>query len=676
MTQKQSYFYWKLGLSFSLFAGSVGVPIECVLAQLIPDRTLGNESSIVNDAEGVNSTQIDGGASRGSNLFHSFEQFNIGEQQTLFFNSTPGIVNILTRVTGGSPSEILGNLGVRGNANLFLINPNGIIFGENARLDLNGSFLASTASSIIFARGIQYSATNPQAASLLAVNTPIGLQYGGANSSIRLQKATLEVNPGQTLALIGGEVSIQGGYLTAPEGQLEVGSVADDGLASLNPTAQGWSLSYANVANFQNISITSFNNQSSVLDTRGDSGGTINLQGKQILLADTSQISSTTDGAGTGGNIVVNASELFLLQGFDSLLTTATTNTGSGGDITVNTGKLVLEDGAAILTDSSSLVISPGNIRFATGKAGNLTVNASVSVELRNGSFLSSITQGSGDAGNIRINTPSLTAQDNAGVAVSSIGTGNAGNLTILARTISLNNNGLLTSTSEMGKGGGNITLQNLRLLGLRNGSAISTNAGGEGNGGNITINTDILLALGNSDITAKAVEGNGGYIDITTQGLFSSLDSEITATSDLGIDGVVEINRPENNPNDDPNSVSVEPVDLTELIATGCGASGSVASRTSTSKFIITGRGGLPPTPTEALRSDRTLADLGETSMRKDITASTTTATPQANAAPTPIVEAQGWVVSPQGQVVLTASAPNVTPEAPWLKSPSCHNS
>lgn len=677
MTQKQSYFYWKLGLSFSLFIGSVGVPIECVLAQLIPDQTLGTESSIVNNDGGGNSTQIDGGASRGSNLFHSFEQFNVGEQQTLFFNSSPGIVNILTRITGGSPSEILGSLGVIGNANLFLVNPNGIIFGKNARLDLNGSFLASTASSVIFSDGIQYSATNPQASSLLTVNTPTGLQYGETNTSIRVQEIDLDVEPDRTLALIGGEVSIEGSNLNAPDGRIELGSVANNSLLSLNSTAKGWSLDYENVANFHNIRITkgSFNDQSSVLDTSGDIGGNINLQGKQILLADTSQISSTTGGAGTGGNIVVNASELFLIQGLDSLLTTATTNTGSGGNITVNTGKLVLEDRAAISTDSSVLVISPGNTRLATGKAGNLTVNASISVELRNGSYLSSITQGSGDAGNINIDTPSLTVQNNAEVAVSSIGTGNAGNLTIAARTISLDNKGQLTATSDAGNGGGNIFLQDLKSLTLKGGSEISTDARGEGNGGNITINTDTLLSLGNSDITATAIEGRGGNIKIKTQGLFSSADSDIKATSDLGIDGVVEINRPENEPNDDTNSVSVEPVDLTELIAAGCGVSGIVASRTPSSKFIVTGRGGLPPTPTEALRSDRTLPDLG-TSVRQDITARTTTATKQTNVASTPIVEAQGWVISPKGQVVLTASAPNVTPEVPWLKSPSCHNS
>ena len=675
MTQKQDRFCLRLGLSISFLVSSIAAPIKCVLAQPIPDETLGAESSIVNNSDSVNSTQIDGGAIRGSNLFHSFTQFNIGEDQKVLFNSPPGIVNILTRVTGGSPSEILGSLGVIGDANLFLINPNGITFGANAKLNLQGSFVASTASSFVFAEGI-YSATNPQASSLLTVNTPIGLQYGGTSSSIRVQEAALKVDPGQTLALIGGEVSIEGGNLKAPEGQLEVGSVADNGLVSLNPTAKGWSLSYANVANFQNISITSFNKKSPILDTSGDSGGNINLQGKQIILADTSQISSTTSGAGSGGSLVVNASELFLIKGLDSLLATVTTATGNGGNITVNTGKLILEDGASISTDSASFVESSGNKRLATGNAGNLTVNASVSVELSKGSLLTSITQGSGDAGNINIITPNLTIQNDAGVAVSSLSTGNAGKLTIAARTINLNNGGQLISTSDIGKGGGNIILQDVNSLILRNNSSISTNAGGEGNGGNITIATDLLTALGNSRITADATEfGNGGNVKIDTVGYFISPDSKITATSNKGINGEVKINRPESDPNDDTASLPVEPVDLTELIATGCGASGSIASKNSISKFIITGRGGLPPTPTEVLRSDFALADLG-TSIDQVPTAKTNTATEQIALKSNPIVEAQGWVISPQGQVVLTAAAPDATPEIPWLKSPSCHNS
>ncbi|HAA28965.1 MAG TPA: filamentous hemagglutinin, partial [Cyanobacteria bacterium UBA8553] len=131
-------------------------------AQLTPDSTLGGESSIITPGVIINrqpADRIDGGASRGANLFHSFREFNIGAGREVYFANPAGIENILTRVTGSTRSEILGTLGVSGNANLFLINPNGIVFGSNARLDMRGSFLASTASSFKFADGIEFSAT-------------------------------------------------------------------------------------------------------------------------------------------------------------------------------------------------------------------------------------------------------------------------------------------------------------------------------------------------------------------------------------------------------------------------------------------------------------------------------------------------------------------------------------
>ena len=229
-------------------------------AQLIPDTTLGNESSVVTpnvDINGLTSDQIDGGATRGTNLFHSFGQFNVGEDRGVYFSNPTGIERILTRVTGGNSSNILGTLGVLGNADLFLINPSGIIFGAGARLDLRGSFIGSTASSIKFTDGLEFSTTNLQAPPLLTINVPLGLQYGQNAGGIQVQGLGnqlivdpqtfvfigvdgngLEVQPGQTLALVGGEVALPGGNLTAQGGSVELGSVGE-GLVTLTPTNPG-----------------------------------------------------------------------------------------------------------------------------------------------------------------------------------------------------------------------------------------------------------------------------------------------------------------------------------------------------------------------------------------------------------------------------------------------------
>jgi filamentous hemagglutinin family protein len=204
---------------------------ECdrVLAQIIPDRTLGSQSSRVTP---INPTKdrIDGGAIRGSNLFHSFREFNIDEGRAAYFANPQAIQNIFSRVTGNNPSHIFGTLGVLGNANLFFINPQGIIFGPNATLDIRGSFIGSTANSITFPDGNKFSATNPQGVPLLTIDVPvpIGLVFEGQDGTI-INAATLAT--GRNLALVGGTI-ISTGQLSSPTGEIFVSTV-DKGVHSL-----------------------------------------------------------------------------------------------------------------------------------------------------------------------------------------------------------------------------------------------------------------------------------------------------------------------------------------------------------------------------------------------------------------------------------------------------------
>jgi filamentous hemagglutinin family protein len=756
---------------------------ECASAQIQPDNTLGStEQSVVTqeNINGIPSDKIEGGATRGVNLFHSLQEFNINADRGAYFNNPSGIENIFSRVTGKAPSQILGKLGVLGgNANLYLLNPNGIIFGANASLDVRGSFVGTTASAIQFEDRGFFSASIPNQPGLLTVN-PSALLFNqmaaGSITSSSIAPAGQRLDPlpsdpsavrdlfglrvpdSRSLLLVGGNVSVDGGVsgevstlgggLNALGGRIELAGVAGMGAVGLDIRERNISLSFPKDIALADISFT---NRATV-DTSSDrGGGDILLQGKNIVLASSSRILSTALGANPGGNLTVNASDsIALLErsglvtttesvgvagdltintrhlivangtqvlsstasegtggnltinalesvelsgtsqfGIPSSLSTATAATGNAGNLTISTKRLIIQDGAEVSTRSFGIEDEFGNLTPATGRGGNLTVNVSESVNLSgtspdgSASGLFAGTIGAGNAGNINIHTGDLTILNSAEVAVSSEGTGNAGNLEVTANSIRVENGGKLTATSELSSDGGNINLQNLDLLTLRNNGEISTTAKGAGNGGNINIDTNNLVVAERSKITARAVDGRGGNINITTQGLFVSPDSTIDATSDRGINGIVEIRRPDVDPSAELVILPADVVDISGLIAQGCSAAGGVAS--GESSFAITGRGGLPPTPAEATRSESILADLGITEKskvksQKSKTISTTDSrlpTPPETSNkvnPTPLVEATGWVVGSNGEVILTAAVTNDTLNIPWFRPHRCN--
>ncbi|MCJ8283731.1 MAG: filamentous hemagglutinin N-terminal domain-containing protein [Rivularia sp. ALOHA_DT_140] len=226
-----------------------------VLAQtrISGDATLPTLSKVNNLQNGI--YEITGGSrpQNATNLFHSLKEFSIQSGNTARFVHDAEIKNILTRVTGGSVSNINGTIqtwidGVKpSTANLFVINPKGIIFGENAILNIGGSFFGSTAEAIKFADGTEFSAVNPSTQPLLTISLPIGLQLGSnSNSSINIDGTgnNIKVNPdfsidtskrpsglnynnskqnsnNQTLALIGNEIILNGGNITFSSGQVD-----------------------------------------------------------------------------------------------------------------------------------------------------------------------------------------------------------------------------------------------------------------------------------------------------------------------------------------------------------------------------------------------------------------------------------------------------------------------
>ncbi|MGQ4650188.1 two-partner secretion domain-containing protein [Lyngbya aestuarii] len=494
------------------------------LAQIIPDDTLETESSLITpnvEINGLPSDQIEGGAIRGANLFHSFEQFNIEAGRGAYFANPTGIENILSRVTGDNLSDIQGTLGVLGNANLFLINPNGILFGANASLDVNGSFLATTATAIGWGELGLFSASEPATSNLLTINPSVFFfnartaetivnqsqaeSFSGETNSVGFPVG-LQVPNGQTLALIGGDVVLEAGNLTAAEGRIELGSVAGVGEVGLTRTENDWVFSYDAIHNLGNIGLEG----GSTVDVSGEGGGSLQIQGARLEVKQGSIILADNFGVEAGKELLLKTTESVTFSE-SSLIVVGSLNSGTGGDLTIETGKLIVQDGAQIFTPT-----------FGEGNAGNLTVRAST-VELAGtgadgfSSNLSTTSEpgATGTSGNLTIETAQLVVRDGAQVAVITSGEGNAGNLTVLASNVELAGtdqagfpSGLFATAQGLTGAGGNLLVEAEQLI-VRDGAQVSVITFGGGDAGDLTVRASEIRLIG----TAPSQLSNTGLI-------------------------------------------------------------------------------------------------------------------------------------------------------------------
>jgi filamentous hemagglutinin family protein len=533
-----------------------------ILAQVVPDETLpmGERSQVSGDFN----TEINGGAVRGSNLFHSFQQFSIPTGGSAFFNNSATITNIISRVTGSSISNIDGLIRANGKANLFLINPNGILFGPNASLNLGGSFIASTANSVVFDNGFAFSATDPQAPPLLTVNVPVGLQYGSNPGAIQSQGASLQASNGQTLTLAGGVVNIDGGELLALGGRVELAGVAAPGEIGLTQQGQEWRLSVSEGMVRADVAI----GNNAIVDVRAGGGGSIAITARNFTTgAGTGVLAGIAAGLGTvgtqAGDIDINTTETVNLNAGRVLNTVLPGGTGNAGNIRISTRSLSSTNGGVVTA------VTAGN-----GNAGNITITAKDGVYIDGLGGISSQVNfiGIGQGGNVRINTGVLSLANGGIVDASTQGQGNAGNITIVARDwVSSKgvgsdgfSSGIYSLVSPRGVGqGGNISIT-AGSISSSNGGIITTSAQGQGNAGTITLiardavsfdgvgsNVNSSGAFSDVRLGARGQGGdiiittgvlsltNGGIIGVATQGQGNAGTITITARDAVSFDGV-----------------------------------------------------------------------------------------------------------------------------------------
>jgi filamentous hemagglutinin family protein len=605
------------GLSLVLALGCLG--LNCLFSSSINAQGVsadGTTNTTVN-TDGQENFSIEQGDRSGNNLFHSFGDFSVPTDGSAAFNNAADISNIFSRVTGGNVSNIDGLIRTNGSANLFLINPAGIIFGNGAQLDISGSFYGSSASSILFEDG-EFSATDLTNPPLLTINAPIGFGFrdqpgdivnrsnfgltsrvldGEFSEEFAEESFTdsnsigLKVDAQKTLALIGGNIFLEDtAGLTAPAGIVELGGLSAKGKITLNSDG---SLTYPDNVAKSNVSLT----KNSQVEVRGDDGGSINVNAKNLLLSGHSKLLAgiAEDGGSVNsqaGNITINATDSVRLVGlkrpFVGLGTEINNHlgtvpnrrakpdnpsnaTGNGGAVIINTDLLEISDQARITANSFSqgnggdIILNINNIKMnggaiaalvwnGKGDAGDVRINNTSDIVLNEGSNIQSqvINGGTGDVGDVQINTGSLAIKEKFSfILADNVSAGNAGNITINARdSIFIDGGGgeelgttlsaiLSQVQTDVVGDAGDIKITTPQLS-LTNFALISTNVkqGSTGSTGNIILDVG-NLSLNNGAVIDALTENNfdGGSIQIKADNLNFANGGKIVTSGDSGGD-------------------------------------------------------------------------------------------------------------------------------------------
>ena len=503
-----------------------------VTTTITSDGTLGTQVTKIGRVY-----NIDGGTIKGSNLFQSFGLFSVGTGDTASFNGPNGIANILGRVTGGQQSMIDGFLRstIKG-ANLYLLNPAGVLFGQNATLDVSGSFHVSTADFVrLGSDGIFYA--NLSSDSVLTTAPPSAFGFLNDNpGAISIQESTLLVPEGKNISVIGGDIIITNdltGSLVAPSGQINLVSVASSGEVNLSNLNTNSFTKLGNITISQAADGAGFYVEGSNYDVdpagsiiirggnlvfkngwiaaRGNPGGVVNISGEQLQLDNTSINTGTRDAANHPGNAVdINVTgDILFTNG--SEIASSSFNAGRAGDVRITASNIQLgdDDTANSLHANIGFYGDIGSRAFGSGRGGDVYITAD-SLTVKNGFFINTaaVYPGSGNAGNVTVRADSLKLLDGGSISSNGLWIGTGGVVDVVARDVLISSknvagvpncpgcfSGLAAQTGYGSKGGLlKLSADNLQIL---DGGQISTTLFSVGPGADLEINAKNILISG-----------------------------------------------------------------------------------------------------------------------------------------------------------------------------------
>lgn len=470
------------------------------MSEVVLDGTLG-QSGAVNGPDYRITHEM--GQQHGGNLFHSFQKFGLDAGESATFSGPSSIENIISRITGGEPSFINGTIRSEiGMAGFYFINPAGIAFGKDARLDVNGSFHASTADYLRLSDNGKFSAKEPSSSSITSAapeafgflgdnpgNISVATSHGAEDGAY--PESGLSVKPGRTLTLAGGDVTLSHAGISAPDGRVNIAAAGSSGELDISSMSTDGFQDRGNIKAEKN----------SLISTGNEGGGEIYIRGGGFEM-DSSSIYLVNSGKGQKGRLDISVSEKFTLD-FLSVINSISAGEGNGADIYVSAGRTEIQNGSSI-----------GSGVFSSGESGSISINTDT-LDVSSGAKIYTYNEGSGRSGDIGINASASALFSGSGMYSAVWGTGSSGNISVKTPAMKISDSAFISMNSASSGNGGSLDIS-ADEISIGSGSSISASAYSTGTGGSVSIDCADFFMDGGAQINADVMgEGEGGNIDI-----------------------------------------------------------------------------------------------------------------------------------------------------------------